>query len=52
MNNKTYLKYYLLSLAGLAIACAYPVYMGIKVILMMAVSGAVPYKEYPKYKPT
>ncbi|MBR3700947.1 MAG: hypothetical protein IKM96_04320 [Clostridiales bacterium] len=49
MNNKTYLKYYLLSFAGLAIACAYPVSMGIKVILMMAVSGAVPYKEYPKY---
>ena len=49
MNNKTYLKYYLLSLAGLAAVCAYPIYMGIKVILLMAAKGAVPYKEYPKY---
>ena len=49
MNNKKYLKYYLLSLAGLAAACAYPIYMGIKVILLMAATGAVPYKEYPKY---
>lgn len=49
MNNKRYLKYYLLSLAGLAAACAYPVYMGIKVVRLMSLSGAVPYKEYPKY---
>ena len=49
MNNKTYLKYYLLSLAGLTAVCAYPIYMGIKVILLMAAKGAVPYKEYPKY---
>ena len=49
MNNKRYLKYYLLSLAGLAAACAYPIYMGIKVILLVISSGAVPYKEYPKY---
>ena len=35
MNNKRYLKYYLLSLAGLAAACAYPIYMGIKVILLI-----------------
>ena len=49
MNNKRYLKYYLLSLAGLAAACAYPIYMGIKVVRLMSLSGAVPYKEYPKY---
>ena len=49
MNNKSYRRYWLLSLCGVLAACAYPMYMGVKVIAKMQVLGAVPVEDYPKY---
>ena len=49
MNNKRIKKYYLGMLAGVAIAVAYPIYMGISVLLHMLREGAIPIESYPKY---
>ncbi|MCR4593921.1 MAG: hypothetical protein K5761_02570 [Clostridiales bacterium] len=49
MSASKYRNYWLLFLAAVIAACAYPLYMGIHVILKMAQSGAVPLEEYPKY---
>jgi len=38
-----------LSLAAVIVASAYPLYMGICVIIKMVQNGAVPLEEYPKY---
>ena len=49
MNNKRYLRFYLLSLAGVILASAYPIFMGIRVVGEMLRNGAVPIESYPKY---
>ena len=49
MKNKRIKKYYLGMLAGVAIAVAYPIYMGISVLLHMLREGAIPIESYPKY---
>jgi lysylphosphatidylglycerol synthetase-like protein (DUF2156 family) len=48
-NKKKYYLYYLLILLLVLAASAYPLYMGIKVLGVMAREGAVPVEEYPKY---
>ena len=48
-NKKKYYLYYLLVLVLVLAASAYPLYMGIKVLGVMAREGAVPVEEYPKY---
>ena len=49
MNNRKYSAYCLSAMAGVAALCSYPIYMGIKVVARMMTTGAIPYKEYPKY---
>lgn len=49
MNNKLFLRFYLLLLAGVILASSYPIYMGILVITEMLSNGAVPMEIYPKY---
>ena len=49
MKDQKYRNYYLLSLAVVIAASAYPLYMGISVLVKMVQSGAVPLEEYPKY---
>ena len=49
MNVSKYRKCWLLCLAAAAAASAYPLYMGIRVIIRMVQNGAVPLEEYPKY---
>ena len=49
MNNRKYSVYCLSAMAGVAAMCSYPIYMGIKVVARMMTTGAIPYKEYPKY---
>jgi hypothetical protein len=49
MNNRKYSIYCLSAMAGVAAMCSYPIYMGIKVVARMMTTGAIPYKEYPKY---
>ena len=48
-NLKAYRRCYLLSLGIAFAASAYPLYMGIRVLVHMARSGAIPLAEYPKY---
>ncbi len=48
-NLKAYRRCYLLSLVIAFAASAYPLYMGIRVLVHMARSGAIPLEEYPKY---
>ena len=49
MNVSKYRKCWLLCLAAAVAASAYPLYMGIRVIIRMVQNGAVPLEEYPKY---
>lgn len=49
MRNPKYRKYYLFSLAVVIAVTAYPLYMGISVLIKMMRNGAVPIEEYPKY---
>ena len=49
MNVSKYRKCWLLSLAVVIAASAYPLYMGILVISKMVQNGAIPLEEYPKY---
>ena len=49
MENKLYIKYYCIALAGLIAVCAYPIYMGITVIVETCVNGYVRVEDYPKY---
>ena len=49
MENKTFRKYYLLSLLGVLLASCYPIYMGISVIVDMIRYGTVYAENYPKY---
>ena len=49
MQNSKYKKYYLISLAAVIAVCAYPIYMGVSVLIEMLRGGAVPLENYPKY---
>ena len=49
MGKKEYKKYYFISLACLIAACAYPIYMGIYVIVETCANGFVRVEDYPKY---
>ena len=49
MKDSKYRKFYLLSLVAVIAVSAYPLYMGIRVLVKMAQNGAVPLEEYPKY---
>lgn len=49
MNAKKYRNFWLLMLTLVIFACAYPIYMGVRVAAEMARSGAVPLENYPKY---
>lgn len=49
MNAKKFRIFWLVMLALVVIASAYPIYMGIRVAAEMARSGAVPLENYPKY---
>ena len=44
-----YKRFFLGSILGLILACAYPLYMTAKVIAGMVRNGAIPYERYPKY---
>ena len=49
MKRMSYNKMYLIACAVVLLLCTYPVAMGIKVIVQVAQSGAIPVEEYPKY---
>ncbi len=49
MENKKFGKYWLFSLAGAVLICAYPIWMGIKLFIATSENGYVPMEEYPKY---
>lgn len=49
MKDKSYLKFYLFSLAGVTALSAYPIYMGILAVNEMLRNGAIPMERYPKY---
>ena len=49
MNDKSYRKFYLFSLAGVTALSAYPIYMGILAVNEMLRNGAIPMERYPKY---
>ncbi len=49
MNEKKYRRFWLLMLALVILACAYPIYMGVHVAAETAHNGAVPIESYPKY---
>ena len=49
MGKKDYKKYYFIALACLIAACAYPIYMGIYVIVETCANGFVRVEDYPKY---
>jgi hypothetical protein len=49
MENNSFKKYYLFSLAGVICASFYPLYMGLRVILDMISYGTVQGENYPKY---
>ena len=49
MGKKEYKKYYFIALACLIAACAYPIYMGIYVIVETCANGFVRVEDYPKY---
>jgi len=49
MNNQKYKRYCLFSLAGIVVVSAYPLYMGISVLIKMMKNGFVTIEEYPKY---
>lgn len=49
MRERIYRRYYLLSLTGVLPASAYPIYMGVLVMLRMFERGSIPIEDYPKY---
>lgn len=49
MKNKQFNRYYLFACIGLIVASFYPLYMGVKVVGDMIVSGTVMKENYPKY---
>lgn len=49
MENKTFKKYYLISLISVIAASFYPLYMGARVIFDMIKDGSVAAENYPKY---
>jgi len=49
MENKTFKRYYLLSLVGVLLASGYPIYMGLSVVVDMIRYGTVYAENYPKY---
>lgn len=49
MENSRYKKYYFTALAAVIAVCAYPIYMGVSVLIEMLRGGAVPLENYPKY---
>ena len=49
MKNKTFRWFYVLSLLGLLLACAWPLCMGVRVVRDMIVQGTVMGEDYPKY---
>lgn len=49
MKNKKLRNYCLLSLLGVAAACFYPLYMGVRVVFDMIKDGTVMKENYPKY---
>lgn len=49
MKNKSFTKYYIFSIIGVALASFYPLYMGAKVIYNMVRFGALTPSQYPKY---
>jgi len=49
MENKTFKKYYLISLISVISAALYPIYMGARVIFDMMREGSVSAENYPKY---
>lgn len=49
MENKKFVRYYLLSCIGVLIASYYPLSMGVRVITDMIVDGTVFKENYPKY---
>lgn len=49
MKNKSFIKYYILSVIGTLLVSFYPLYMGVKVVRDMALDGVVQAENYPKY---
>ena len=49
MKGGKQVKTYLLSIAIALAASAYPLYMGVRVLISMAKDGVIPLAEYPKY---
>ena len=49
MKNKTYRRFYLLSLALIVLLSAYPIYMGVKVAIEYLTNGFIFQANYPKY---
>ncbi len=49
MKNKAMIRFYLLSVLGVLLAAAYPLYMGVRVVWDMLATGTVLKENYPKY---
>lgn len=49
MKNTLFRRYYLLSILGVLLASAYPLFMGVRVLADMAADGMVLKENYPKY---
>ncbi len=49
MDNKSFKKYYYITLASALVLLSYPIYMGVKLAVYMARNGVVPEEGYPKY---
>ena len=49
MKNKTFRRFYVLSLFGVLLAAAWPLCMGMRVVRDMVVQGTVMVVDYPKY---
>ncbi len=49
MENKRFTRYSLIALGATVAVCAYPIWMGIKLLIGMKKNGYVPMEEYPKY---
>ncbi len=49
MKNKIFYRYCIFACLGVLLASAYPLYMGIKVVADMLISGTVMKENYPKY---
>ena len=49
MKDRNYRRYYVFTLLLVALLSAYPIYMGIRVLVKMMQDGLIPKDEYPKY---